>query len=281
MKVFISWSGDQSREIADIIHKWLPATLQATKPYFSPDDVSKRVRWSTDLFSELNDCHVGLIIITPENQASQWLMFESGALAKNLVSSKVAPLVFGMDMADLTGPLAHFQAAVFDKQEMLRVVKMINSELGDRALDAGVLQDVFNMWWPRLEEKINAALKNVKAASPKPERTEKDILDEILLLTRSASRSQNAAGGIGAEPFEHIVRLAKSMSLQNRDDAILLLSELESVLSFMANRILSPEEASAFNRSYSRMLRSKMRETSPESRSRNAFLDVLEDRKVS
>jgi hypothetical protein len=40
MKVFISWSGEQSKEIAEAFRNWLPGVLQAEKPYFSPDDIA-------------------------------------------------------------------------------------------------------------------------------------------------------------------------------------------------------------------------------------------------
>ena len=86
MKVFISWSGDTSRMIADEIRKWLPGVLQAVKPYFSPDDIAKGTRWESEISKELEASSVGLLVITPDNIQAPWLMFEAGALAKNLGS---------------------------------------------------------------------------------------------------------------------------------------------------------------------------------------------------
>ena len=40
-QVFISWSGDLSRQLAEALYNWLPGVLQYVKPYFSPDDVEK------------------------------------------------------------------------------------------------------------------------------------------------------------------------------------------------------------------------------------------------
>ena len=53
MKVFISWSGDRSRQLAEVIHWWLPHVMQFTKPYFSPSDIDKGKRWSDDISKEL------------------------------------------------------------------------------------------------------------------------------------------------------------------------------------------------------------------------------------
>ena len=135
MKVFISWSGGRSRAIGDVLRRWLPSVLQAVRPYFSPDDVAKGSRWSSEIAKELDASRIGLLVITPENQEAPWLLFEAGALAKNLDRSKVCPLLFGkMEPTDVKGPLVQFQAAQFSKDEMKRVTKMVNSELGDTAL---------------------------------------------------------------------------------------------------------------------------------------------------
>jgi hypothetical protein len=78
MRVFISWSGDRSREIADAIRRWLPGVLQAVKPYFSPDDIAKGARWESEISKELSASRLGLLILTPENIEAPWLVFEAG-----------------------------------------------------------------------------------------------------------------------------------------------------------------------------------------------------------
>lgn len=185
MKVFISWSGSRSRAIADILRRWLPSVLQAVRPYFSPDDVAKGSRWSSEIAKELETSRIGLLVITPENQEAAWLMFEAGALAKNLERSKVCPLLFGeMEPTDVKGPLVQFQAAQFSREEMKRVMKMVNSELGDAALTADVLESVFEMWWPQLEEQIAKELEADAENDGETRRSERDLLEEVVALTR-------------------------------------------------------------------------------------------------
>ena len=129
MKVFISWSGDLSQQIAEEIRKWLPSVIQVIKPYFTPDDISKGARWSTEISKELEQSTLGIICLTQDNINSAWIMFEAGALSKKLEESKVCPILFGLEPSDIKGPLVQFQASKFSKQEIKKVVTMINQEV--------------------------------------------------------------------------------------------------------------------------------------------------------
>src|SRR5215831_199016 len=82
MKVFIHWSGDRSKQLAEAIHWWLPNVLQFVKPYFSPADIEKGARWANDISKELEQSKIGIIAMTEENLASPWIMFEAGAISK-------------------------------------------------------------------------------------------------------------------------------------------------------------------------------------------------------
>jgi hypothetical protein len=155
------------------------------RTHFSPDDVAKGSRWSSEIAKELEASRVGLLVITPENQEAPWLLFEAGALAKNLERSKVCPLLFGgMESTDVKGPLVQFQAAQFSKEEMKRVVKMMNGELAEADPPPDVLDSVFEMWWPKLEEEVARELKGGAESDDEARRSERDLLEEVLALTR-------------------------------------------------------------------------------------------------
>ena len=190
MKVFLSWSGARSKAIAEVMRSWLPSVLQAVRPYFSPDDISKGSRWSTEIAKELEASRVALLFLTPENPEASWLVFEAGALSKNLDRAKVCPLLFGaIEPTDIKGPLVRFQAAKFCKEEMKRVLKTINTELADGALAVDVLESVFEMWWPKLEEAVDEAMRATMSSQESPSRSDRDILEEILLLSRQGRHS--------------------------------------------------------------------------------------------
>src|SRR4030042_2652314 len=186
MKVFISWSGKTSGELAKILREWLPSVIQAVKPYYSTDDIGKGTRRNTVNSQELEESEVGLLCITKDNLEAPWIMFEAGSLAKKLDISRVCPILFGnLETTDLQGPLVHFQAAKFNEEDMLRVIKTVNKQLGDTALDSSVLDNVFTKWWPDLEQKVREVLTSAAETEPKTVRSERELIEEVLTLTRS------------------------------------------------------------------------------------------------
>jgi len=185
MKVFISWSGDRSKALAEALRQWLPAVIQAVQPYYSPDDITKGARWSEEIAKVLEESRVGIICLTGDNLDAPWIMFEAGALSKKLERSRVSPILFGVEPTDLTGPLVQFQSSKFDKTDIKRLVRMINGELGDAKLASDVLDTVFDMWWPKLDEKVTGILAVKTDSTDGMVRSQQDLLEEILLLTRS------------------------------------------------------------------------------------------------
>lgn len=73
MKVFISWSGERSRAVAEALRNWLPHVIQGLQPWFSSNDIDKGVRWATDIAANLQESRVGIICLTPENLESPWI----------------------------------------------------------------------------------------------------------------------------------------------------------------------------------------------------------------
>ena len=187
MNIFLSWSGNLSKEIARIFKGWIPGVIQAAKPYYTEDDIIKGTRWNSEISLELEKSSIGLIFLTAENLNAPWVMFEAGALAKKLDDSKVCPILFGITASEVKGPLVQFQAAEFNKKGIKKVIEMLNSELHEFRLDIEVLNDVYEMWWPKLEEKVQKALKTKTGQNKPKKRSERDMLDEILALIRAQS----------------------------------------------------------------------------------------------
>lgn len=190
MKLFISWSGDLAKEIAEIFRQWIPGVIQAAKPYYTPDDITKGTRWNTEISKELDASKIGIICLTKENLDSPWIMFEAGALSKNLEKSKVCPLLFGIDTSDIKGPLVQFQAAKFSKKEVKKVIKMMNDQLEETKLENDVLDNVFDMWWPKLEDQVNKAMEKARNETDNDLRSDRDLLEEVLSLTREMTISR-------------------------------------------------------------------------------------------
>jgi len=191
-KVFISWSGDLSNKLADAVREWLPGVLQFVKPYFTPSDIEKGTKWSSDISGELEKSDIGIICLTKDNLSKPWILFEAGSLSKNLDSSKVCTLLFDIDSTDLKGPLTTFQTTRFEKADFKKLVKSINNSGGDNKLEDSVLDQVFDMWWGKLESKINDILSNHKSTDESEHRSERDILEEILELSRLGAKGRRS-----------------------------------------------------------------------------------------
>lgn len=189
MKVFISWSGDLSKKYAEALRDWLPAVLQAVTPYFTPSDIEKGTRWSTDIATELASSQVGIICVTRDNLHADWILFEAGALSKSLDKSHVCPIIFGISNTDLSGPLKQFQTTDFERADILKLISVINNKLGDNKLSPKTLDAVFDKWWPDLEAKIKNISSTV-AAPKEPVRSDRELIEEILTLSRATTRVQ-------------------------------------------------------------------------------------------
>jgi TIR domain len=131
MKFFISWSGDLSRKVAELLSTRLPNVLQGTKPWLSENDIDKGSIWFRDITKELSETGVGIVCLTRENKDSAWILFEAGALSKGLTKSRVCPLLIDLVHSDLRPPLSQFNGTLPTKGDLLKLVKTINGQRGD------------------------------------------------------------------------------------------------------------------------------------------------------
>ena len=212
MHIFLSWSGERSRLVAEVLRGWLPAVIQAARPYFSPDDIQKGARWNAEIAKELEQSKVGIICVTAQNLTAPWLMFEAGALAKSLDRTRVVPLLIDLESSDLSGPLSQFQASRFDQSDVKKIICVVNDQLGDAALEDSVLDTVFEKWWPDLQQKISAALDASNVQGELPSRRDRDVLDEILGLVREMTFGTGASQGIIARAIAAAASRKLSMS---------------------------------------------------------------------
>jgi hypothetical protein len=192
-KVFLSWSGDLSRKLADALRNWLPSALQSVKPYFTPEDIEKGAKWGSEISKELETSNIGIVCLTRENTEKPWILFEAGALSKSIQQSHVCTLLFDLEPTDIKGPLTSFQATKFIKEDFRKLVLTINGSAGDLRLEQIVMDAVFEMWWPKLESQVSDILKHHGLGAKTAKRSERDILEELLELTRlNVSRTERS-----------------------------------------------------------------------------------------
>ncbi|MGA3052263.1 MAG: hypothetical protein ABSE00_10160 [Chitinispirillaceae bacterium] len=204
VKVFLSWSGDLSRELAEAVKNWLPGVLQFVRPYFTPDDTDKGVRWDSDIAKELDGSNLGIIFLTKDNLQEPWILFEAGALSKKFDKAKVCTTLFDLEPTDIKGPLTLFQHTKFEKDDFKKLMASINKEAGDTKLDSQTLDSVFDKWWPDLDKEINSILERNKTKTKKPFRPDRELLEEILELTRLSFRKSPNERSIHPAAYEDL-----------------------------------------------------------------------------
>ncbi|WP_437770664.1 toll/interleukin-1 receptor domain-containing protein [Arthrobacter sp. KNU40] len=218
MKVFISWSGPESKAVALLLKPWLKMILQATEPWMSDLDIDPGSRWSQDIASELKKSDIGIICVTPENQNAAWIQFEAGALsiALNDIDRKVIPLLIGFnDRNELqSSPLDVFNNVLFNDEGMRKLVSSINSQLPNKLDDSG-LRTLFDSFWPQLKAKVDKLREEGALTAAKP-LTQPQMVAEILDTVRDIqrqSRSRSTSGlrvGTFGRTVEDSIRAMRS-----------------------------------------------------------------------
>jgi hypothetical protein len=63
MKLFISWSGETSQQIAQQLRDWVPLILPAVKPFITTTDIDKGARWQGEISRELEQSNYGIVCL--------------------------------------------------------------------------------------------------------------------------------------------------------------------------------------------------------------------------
>lgn len=189
MKVFVSWSGNLSREVASILRTYLPCIIQELDVFMSKHDIESGARWSFQLASELEESSFGIVCLTPDNLQSAWLLFEAGALTKHLEGRACCLLLNGLMPTDVSGPLSQFQNRLLEVNDFRALIKDINQKL-PTPLGEGQLEIIFQKWWPDIEQAYQEAVQKCGSDAEQGHKREpRDILEELLTRVRSIERS--------------------------------------------------------------------------------------------
>ena len=190
MKVFIGWSGETSKQIAERLREWIPKVNAHIEAFVSFEDIGLGVNWSETLTEQLKRASYGILCITPDNLKAQWLFYEAGILEVSTSlnnpdgKSRVAPLQFGMEHAsDLPSPLSHYQSGKFGYDAMWNLTRHMNvvcrSQYAEKLGGAGdneqvvktyleltELKERFDALYSELERKVTPILRNAPPVDP-------------------------------------------------------------------------------------------------------------------
>jgi hypothetical protein len=131
--VFISWSKSPAKEIAGEVKALLEKIFPSGYEFFVSDtDIAPGGRWREIIDKKLEDNNFGILILTSNNYAQEWMMFEAGALTKDR-KAKLALCLFDRDPNDIESPLKAFHYVKFDKDDYKKLV--VNLEKTKRGLE--------------------------------------------------------------------------------------------------------------------------------------------------
>lgn len=192
MRVFISWSGEQSREVAELLDTWINCVIQATRPWISTHNIDNGSIWFTEIHSALAESKIGIVVLTKENKEKPWLLFEAGAMFKGISTNRVFTFLVDMKPTDIEDPLAQFHHTIYSKSSIQKLFENINSLLDKDAIRREILVESFEAFWKKYDKKYQDIIKKSPRQAKEPPRSEASILSEILDNTRSLKLRVNA-----------------------------------------------------------------------------------------
>lgn len=223
MSVFISWSGNRSKAIAELLDEWLQCVLQTIDPWISTQDISKGTLWNNEINNQLKGINTGIICLTRENKNSPWILFETGALAKGISSNRVCTFLIDLQTQDISDPLAQFNHTLPTKDDMFKLLITLNEGL-EKPLKEKILKGVFETYWGQFEQKFNRILQDTQEqAAEIPETSDKDILTEILSSVRNVEKRVRFLESNNRDNSDQDIKninwneLAQSLNLRYKD----------------------------------------------------------------
>jgi hypothetical protein len=194
MDVFISWSGEKGRVVAEALLNTFSFVSPEIKGWMSEHSIKAGERWNKKLGHQLEKSGFGILCLTAENLSAPWLLFEAGSLSKSYSDSRVIPYLVGVNKTDVSLPLSQFQSVEANKEGTFRLIKNINEAL-EGPQNSENLKHIFNkMVWPELEGLIVSL--SEKKALPRKKSTkeliqfgsDRELIQRIAEMTSELSQ---------------------------------------------------------------------------------------------
>ena len=225
MKVFASWSGEHSKEIAMKFADWLPNVIQGTDVFVSPRDIFAGESWLFEITQNLRDSNYGIAFVTKDNKISPWLQFESGALALKFDQARITPVLCNLTNTELDkrNPLSNFQAVELSEKGIGALLKSIHKAMDVNRLTENQLIQSYEKWKDEFfseiktiqKKYINTAKNNQASEKNNPnnsevldlERVLSDLVGEVRTLSTkvevSSLNSKVSNNSSHSRPIEH------------------------------------------------------------------------------
>lgn len=151
-KVFISWSGELSKQVAELFKKWLPSVIQDIDPFFSKTDISKGGKGLELVLKNMRDSKIAISCLTKCNKEKPWIEFEAGFL--DGLKVPVCGFLINISDQEINYPMKQFQLTVPERNDMFNLLRTINSYCMN-PISEDQLRSEFNDKWRRFLKIFN------------------------------------------------------------------------------------------------------------------------------
>lgn len=178
--VFISWSGEYSKDIAHILKETLPMVHPGLKPFYSPD-IPTGKRGFNCIWEAMDAVKCGISCVTEENQRNPWLLFEAGYVLAKTDTMCIFHVDFPIGQTAVN-PLALMQGCWFNEDGFKKLlVDVINAcELPDNEQRR---EQAISQIWPEFEKKVRQCIE--KHQNSEATQTRDDAVPEKAALESS------------------------------------------------------------------------------------------------
>ena len=164
-KVFISWSGKNSKRIAVEIKEILETKIFASTDlecFVSTVDIASGDDWWNKIKKELKKCKQGILCVTKENIKAPWIFYEAGAMVARDVPT--IPLLFNCNVKSLEGsPIKGKQCVDFyDQTQFLKMISDINCSMKLLSITKTQLDAIAKEAYVDIKRTLSPTLKQLK-----------------------------------------------------------------------------------------------------------------------
>lgn len=165
-KIFISWSGNISKEIAKALKICLEKEIfpnTGFSCFVSNLDIASGSDWWNKIKRELKTCKMGILCITKENLKAPWIYYEAGAMIAQEIPA--VPLLISCDIKFLQdSPLKGNQCVNFyNEPQFVKMLLDINNKMHLLSINEDQQKMIYSAEYNKLKSNLEPYLKKLTA----------------------------------------------------------------------------------------------------------------------
>lgn len=198
-QIFISWSHNEERQIAELFKKLLLECFNV-QVFVSSQDIPCDEDFGNAIRENLKAADYGIVCLTKRTKVEPWIMFEAGVLMGRHDFSKVSFILFDMKFEDMPAPIKTRQALLFEQEDIRKLLTTVRDRLSLQEKNS--IHNIIDEQWNQFADSVSSLLSKI------PQQTEKEseikrLSEEVDKLIEENKRISNelAFAKTGKYPF--------------------------------------------------------------------------------